>query len=147
MEQCRSCMFLGRNGRTRRCSLATSRRCTTIRAGESLPLIEDVFALNMSGTWIRDVFCNHLITRQLKSWRRGESEFCPPLIPRNLLILLNGRNDKNSEFAKVRYTAGTRDFAQRGDRLEKTSPTTPFLYSFRAGDGFSCCQCGDSGGW
>ena len=31
-----------------------------------------------------------------------------PLIPRNLLILLNGRNYKNIEFAQVRYTAGTR---------------------------------------
>jgi len=38
-----------------------------------------------------------------------------PLIPRNLLILLNGRNNKNSEFAKVRYTAGTQRF-QRGCR-------------------------------
>jgi hypothetical protein len=27
---------------------------------------------------------------------------------RKLLILLNVKNDKNSEFAQVRYTAGTR---------------------------------------
>jgi hypothetical protein len=39
-----------------------------------------------------------------------------PLIPRNLLIILNGRNYKNSEFAKVRYTAGTPDFGERGDK-------------------------------
>jgi hypothetical protein len=31
-----------------------------------------------------------------------------PLIPRNLLILQDGRNYKNIEFTEVRYTAGTR---------------------------------------
>src|SRR6266481_8349589 len=36
-------------------------------------------------------------------WR--ESEFSPPLIPRNLLILQDGRNYKNIEFTQVRYTA------------------------------------------
>ncbi len=46
---------------------------------------------------------------------------------RKLLILLNEKNAKNTEFTRVRYTAGTRDLAQCGDRLEKTSPTTPFL--------------------
>ncbi len=40
--------------------------------------------------------------------RRGESEFGASLTRRNLLILLNARNAKNTEFAKVRYTRGTR---------------------------------------
>ena len=45
-----------------------------------------------------------------KEWcRRGESEFRPPLIPRNLLILQDGRNYKNIEFTQVRYTPGTRN--------------------------------------
>jgi hypothetical protein len=36
-----------------------------------------------------------------------------PLIPRNLLILQDGRNYKNIEFAKVRYTRGTRTMQSR----------------------------------
>jgi len=32
-----------------------------------------------------------------------------PLIPRNLLILRNGRNYKNIEFTQVRYTPRTRN--------------------------------------
>jgi len=50
-----------------------------------------------------------------KEWcRRGESEFGPPLIPRNLLILQDDRNYKNIEFTQVRYTAGTRTLHVRG---------------------------------
>ncbi len=44
---------------------------------------------------------------QFVASRRGESEFRPPLIPRNLLILLKARKAKNCEFAQVSYTAGT----------------------------------------
>jgi integrase-like protein len=37
--------------------------------------------------------------KSTKEWcRRGESGFRPPLIPRNLLILQDGRNYKNIEF-------------------------------------------------
>ena len=42
--------------------------------------------------------------------RRGESEFGTRLTRRKLLILLNGKNAENTEFAQVRYTAGTRSF-------------------------------------
>jgi hypothetical protein len=38
----------------------------------------------------------------------GDRKFRPPLIPRNLLILQDGRNYKNIEFTQVRYTPGTR---------------------------------------
>ena len=67
--------------------------------------------LDSIGTYLehrcRQNFCNLLIINDLKWWRRGESEFGSPLIPRNLLILLKARNAKNTGFAQVRYTAGT----------------------------------------
>ena len=40
--------------------------------------------------------CNVVITWTLKWWRRGESEFCPQLIPLNLLIPLNEKNAENT---------------------------------------------------
>src|SRR6267378_6688249 len=53
--------------------------------------------------------CGGTLRVLVRIWcRRGESEFGPPLIPRNLLILQDGRNYKNIEFTQVRYTAGTR---------------------------------------
>jgi len=55
--------------------------------------------------------CRIRIDEKAKNWcRRGESEFRPPLIPRNLLILQDDRNYKNVEFTQVGYTAGTRRF-------------------------------------
>jgi hypothetical protein len=53
--------------------------------------------------------------QKAKEWcRRGESEFGPPLIPRNLLILQDGRNYKNIGFAQVRYTAGYTEILAKG---------------------------------
>ena len=53
--------------------------------------------------------------------RRGESGFGTSLTRRKLLILLNGKNAENTEFAQVRYTAGTRfqtfTFQQRYERF------------------------------
>src|SRR6266404_5027205 len=48
-------------------------------------------------------------------WR--ESEFRPPLMPRTLLFLQDGRNYKNIEFTQVRYTAGTRNSLKIINRL------------------------------
>ena len=56
--------------------------------------------------------------------RRGESEFGPPLIPRNLLILQDDRNYKNIEFTQVRYTAGTREAGWYNNEEDSTSSWT-----------------------
>jgi hypothetical protein len=36
---------------------------------------EESLAVNTSGTWTSDILRNPLITKQLESWRRGESEY------------------------------------------------------------------------
>src|SRR6266571_1892887 len=45
---------------------------------------------------------------QVKWWRRGESNYPPPFILRNLLIFRRRRTDKNGRAACLRSTAGTR---------------------------------------
>src|SRR6516225_12238677 len=50
------------------------------------------------------------VENRLKSWQAWrDSNPVGPLIPRNLLILRNGRNAKNAQNASLRYTAGTRN--------------------------------------
>src|SRR5438132_698860 len=48
--------------------------------------------LNKSGTRTRQCICNLLITKQLESWRRGESEYSGLLKTRRLLISRGAQN-------------------------------------------------------
>jgi hypothetical protein len=67
-------------------------------------------ALNTSGTWMPQILRNLLITKQLKSWRRGELEYSEVLKTRNLLIFRPAKNAEYGKMAPNWNVSGTRDF-------------------------------------
>ena len=78
----------------------------------------------------RPRFCNSLITKTFKIWRRGESEHRGVLKARKLLKNRNAANAKNSKIGLNWNVTGTRDllFPQFfRPRLEDTSLRFPDL--------------------
>src|SRR6516165_12800641 len=70
-------------------------------------------------------------------WTWRGSNPVPPLIPRNLLILRNGRNAKNGQNASLRYTAGTRTAARghwefENPRVIIKPPSAEYRYEGRS---------------
>jgi hypothetical protein len=79
----------------------------------------------------------------------GESGFGASLTRRNLSSLLNARNAENSEFARVRYRAGTRNqhrqvSSPKARSRRETSKPLSSLFSSQRGDRFQ--HCGSPGG-
>ncbi len=69
--------------------------------------IADTFGLDTSGTWTRRILRNLLITRHLKWWRRGESEYSRVLKTRKLLISRPAKNAQYYEIAGNWNVSGT----------------------------------------
>jgi hypothetical protein len=91
----------------------TARRLNEVNefiwAGGGLSGAESL-ALNASGTWTLGILRNPLTTKQLESWRRGESEYSAVLKTRKLLTFRDAGNAEDGKIAANWNVSGTRDF-------------------------------------